>query len=108
MFAAVVIASIALLDGSMDRALRRTLKSTSSLNDEDYRGDPWRLRRDVQKDIGKGAQFVVRAPVRFIRSAEHCRCWRELTWLASGMATKVGLCVALYDAAGPTGEGSAA
>jgi len=31
----------------------------------------------------KGAQFVVRAPVRFIRSAGHWRCWRELTWLAS-------------------------
>jgi len=56
----------------------------------------------------KAPQFVVRAPVRFIRSAGHCRCWRELTWLASGMATKVGLCVALYDAAGPTGEGAAA
>jgi hypothetical protein len=50
----------------------------------------------------KAPQFVVRAPVRFIRSAGHCRCWRELTWLASG------LCVALRDAAGPTGEGSTA
>jgi hypothetical protein len=35
LFVAVMLASIALLDGSMDRALRRTLKSNSSLNDED-------------------------------------------------------------------------
>ena len=53
MFAAVVIASIALLDGSMDRALRRILKSASSFNDGDYRGDPWRMGRDGQKDVDK-------------------------------------------------------
>ena len=53
MFAAVVIASIALLDGSMDRAPRRILKSASSFNDGYYRRDPWRMRRDVQKDVGK-------------------------------------------------------
>jgi hypothetical protein len=57
----------------------------------------------------KAAQFGVHAPVRFIHdSAGHRRCWRGLTWLVSGMATKVGLCVALYDAAGSTGEGSVA
>jgi hypothetical protein len=49
----------------------------------------------------KAPQFVVRAPVRFIRSAGHCRFWRALIWLASGMATKVGRCVALYDVGGP-------
>ncbi len=62
---------------------------------EEIRGDCGETCRRIS---GKGAQFVVRAPVRFIRSAGDCRCWRELTWLASGMATKVGLCVALYEA----------
>jgi hypothetical protein len=59
LLAAAVIASIALLDGYMDRALRRTPKSISSLDDEDYRGDPWRLRQDVQKDIGRARANLV-------------------------------------------------
>jgi len=69
------------------------------------------MRRDVQKDNWeKARQFVVRAPVRFIHdSAGQCRCCRGLMGrLLAWRATKAGLCVALYDAAGPTGEGSAA
>jgi hypothetical protein len=39
----------------------------------------------------KVRQFVVRAPVRFIRdSAGHCRCWRGLTGPVSGMARDQG------------------
>jgi hypothetical protein len=67
LFAAVVIASIALLDGSMDRAPRRILKSASSFNDGDYRGDPCRMRRDGQKDVGK------KAPI--------CCAWLSVTQL---------------------------
>jgi hypothetical protein len=56
----------------------------------------------------KARQFGVCAPVKFIHdSAGHYGCSRELTWLASGMATKAEICVMLYDPAGPTGEGSA-
>jgi hypothetical protein len=60
------------------------------------------MRRDVQRDNWeKARQFVVRAPVRFIRDS--AGLGRLLAW----RATKAGLYVALYDAAGPTGEGSA-
>jgi len=56
---------------------------------EEIRG---RMRRDVQKDNWeKARQFVVRAPVRFIRdSAGHRRCWLGLTGPASGMARDQG------------------
>jgi NADPH-dependent 2,4-dienoyl-CoA reductase/sulfur reductase-like enzyme len=53
--------------------------------------------------------FVVRAPVRFICDSADIAVvggglmGRLLAW----RATKAGLCVALYDAAGSTGEGSA-
>jgi hypothetical protein len=56
----------------------------------------------------KARQFGVCAPVRFIREPDIAVVGGKLTWLVSGNATKVGLCVALHDAAGPTGEGSAA
>lgn len=68
----------------------------------DHRGDSWIAARRATGYRDKTRQFVVRAPVKF-----HYRCSRELTWLASGMATKAEICVMLYDPAGPTGEGSA-
>jgi len=80
----------------MDRAI------VGLLNDEDHRGDSWIAARRAKGYRDKARQFVVRAPVKF-----HYRCSRELTWLASGMATKAEICVMLYDPAGPTGEGSA-
>jgi len=57
----VVIASIALLDGSMDRAI------TGLLNDEDHRGDSWGIAARRAKGYrDKARQFVVRAPVKIL------------------------------------------
>jgi hypothetical protein len=62
---------------------------------EEIRGDCGETCRRIS---GKGAPICCACAGEVFRdSAGHCRCWRELTWLTSGMATKAGLCVALYD-----------
>jgi glycine oxidase len=68
------------------------------------------MRRDVQKDIGKR-----RAYLSCVRRCGLSVTQPDLAVVGGGLmgrllewrATEAGLCVALYDAAGPTGEGSA-
>jgi hypothetical protein len=92
LFAAVGIARITVgwLNGSSNR---RTL----SLNDEDHQGS-WIAAKRAKGNRDKARQFAVRAPVKV-----HYRRSRELTWLASRMATKAEICGMLSGPAGPTG-----
>jgi hypothetical protein len=103
LFAAVVIASIALLDGSMDRALRRTFKSTSNLNDEDTEEISGECGERREEDIGKRTNPICSAFAGEIYS----RLSRTLP-LFCGDGNQGWLCIALHDAVSPTGEGSAA